>query len=352
MSHLKYIVVLLFVSLMVGGCSQISFYSQSFIGHTKLVSKSKSVKKVLAQTEDENLKRQLELSQEVLAFAVDELGLPDTKSYRKYVELDKDFPVWNVVAAGEFSLKAEQWCYIIIGCATYRGYFAPENAERYAQKIQEEGLETHVRGAVAYSTLGFFRDPLLSSMFRYGDLYLIEILIHELAHQELYLDNWTDLNESFANVVAREGVRRWLAERSPEQQLEYDARKQAGEDFAELVKHLKLDLAVVYEDDQTVEKKREAKKAAIDVFRVNYEHLKQGKWSGRGWYDNWMSQPLNNARLAGYSTYQNYVPSLERLLVACDNDLPRFYAVIAKLDVGKSASSAERRLPENCGEPP
>ena len=311
------------------------------------MTKRKPVSKVLEKTDDQRLKRQLELSQDVLAFAVSELGLPNTKSYRSYVQLDKEYPVWNVVAAGEFSLQAEQWCYIVIGCATYRGYFALENAERYAAKIRKEGLDTHVRGAVAYSTLGWFRDPLLSSMFRYGDLYLVEILIHEIAHQQLYLDNWTDLNESFANVVAAEGVRRWLADKSPSAWSQYQDRKQASRDFALLVKDLKASLNVIYSGNLNLLDKRQAKQAALAEFRRKYDSLKNQKWKGRGWYDNWMSKPLNNARLAGYSTYQDYVPDLERLLVACDNDLPRFYATIAALDK-KQATAEGRDLPAEC----
>ena len=342
--------ILLFslLALTMSGCAQFSFYSQSVLGHSKLMSKRKPVAAVLQQTSDEALKQQLELSQEALEFAANELGLPRTKSYRSYVELERDFPVWNVVAADEFSLQAEQWCYLVIGCASYRGYFAFERAQRYADKLEEKGLETHVSGAIAYSTLGWFRDPLLSSMFRYGNLYLVETLFHELAHQQLYLANWSGLNEGFATVVASEGMRRWLMQRPVEELQEFKNGKIADEDFSALIDRLRESLKAIYDGDQDVSHKRIEKTKAFERFKDDYRILKDKKWSGRGWYDGWMSRPLNNARLVGYSNYQEFVPELEQLLKTCNNDLPLFYEAIAKLEQKKKENLTSKDLPKNC----
>ena len=342
------LVFLIFITLFIGGCGQISFYSQSILGHSTLMSKRQAVETILMETSDQALERQLKLSQRVLAFAHTELDLPKTKSYRSYVQLNRDFPVWNVVASSEFSLQAEQWCYLVIGCASYRGYFSQAAASRYAAKLQSKGLETHVGGAVAYSTLGWFRDPLLSSMFRYGDLYLAETLIHELAHQKLYINNHTTLNESFATVVAEEGMRRWLAVDAPQKLVEFENSKRADNDFAVLVQDLKLVLGDLYQSDTTLAVKRSAKQAVIRTFIDDYERLKARKWHGRGWYDNWMAKPINNARLAAYSSYQDYIPQLRALLDACNNNLNDFYLTVAQLKTKSASFEAGKDLPKNC----
>ena len=342
------VVLLVILSIVIGGCAQVSFYGQSVLGHSKLMSKRQSVDKVLSESQDEVLKKQIELSQRILEFAHQELALPKTKSYRTYVELPHDFPVWNVVAAKEFSLEPEQWCYLVIGCASYRGYFKMADAQRYAAKLQDKGLETYVGGAIAYSTLGWFKDPLLSSMFRYGDLYLAETLIHELAHQRLYLNNWTTLNESFATIVAEEGMRRWLDKISPSQWSEFVKGKIADDDFADLIDGFKDVLRKVYASNDADADKRRAKQLATDAFVMDYERLKIQKWGGRGWYDNWMSKPINNARIAAYSSYQDYIPELRELLEVCDKNLELFYQTIANLSKISIENQSLESIPKKC----
>lgn len=339
---------LLCTSLIASGCAQVSFYSQGALGHSRLMAKRQSVASLLKTSPDEALVKQLVLSQQALEFAHTELGLPNTKSYRSYVELDRQFPVWNVVAAQEFSLQPESWCYLIIGCASYRGYFKRKNAQAYADKLIAKGLEAHVGGAVAYSTLGWFRDPILSSMLAYGDLYLVETLFHEIAHQRLYLNNWTELNESFATVVANEGIRRWLADKPSDQWEEFKAGRLADDDFAILVLGLKDSLQSLYSSELSVDDKRLQKKKLISGFKSQYGRLKQDKWKNRGWYDNWVSKPINNARLAAYSNYQRYVPELEALLQACNNSLPKFYQAVEKLDFESLSVAHSKGLPKNC----
>ncbi len=331
------------------GCSQISYYGQSVSGHSRLMLKRQPVKRVLKGTElNQDLRAQLQLSQKVLAFAHQELGLPKTKSYRAYVDLGRDFPVWNVVAAQEFSLHAQQWCYLVIGCASYRGYFSKERAERYAQTLQQKGMETYVGGAVAYSTLGWFRDPLLSSMFRYGDHYLIETLIHELAHQKLYWNGWSELNEGFATVVADAGMERWLQQNAPQDLAQYQARKRAEADFDNLIAELKKELQNIYNSGQMLQKKRVAKQSKLVKFYDNYRHLRVSKWGGKGWFDQWLMQPVNNARLAAYSTYQSLIPQLKSLLSECGQDFQRFYDTLAELKLKDFNKPELRHLPTEC----
>jgi len=134
-------------------------------------------------------------------FAVTELHLPDNRSYRTYADVKRPFVVWNVVATPEFSVEPKHWCFPIAGCVAYRGYFKEKSARRFAAKLASGGFDVTVGGVPAYSTLGKFADPVLSTMMRYGDSELVAIIFHELAHQLLYVKNDTEFNEAFAAVI-------------------------------------------------------------------------------------------------------------------------------------------------------
>jgi len=287
------VVVLTCVFMLVNlaGCSTVSYYSQSVIGHSKLMLAREPVANVVDSAAPK-LQAQLVLSVQLKQFAAENLALDFPESYTQYVALEREFPVWNVVAAPEFSVQAKQWCYPVIGCASYRGYFKQDAALAYAQKMQNKGYETMVGGAPAYSTLGWFSDPILPSMLRYGDTNFAETLFHELAHQQLYINGDSDFNEAFATVVGEVGTMRWLAALSEPQM-------------------------------------RSAKQAELAAFINRYQQLKAGQWEGKGWYDRWFEKPINNARLAGFSTYYELVPSLLKLLEKCDSDFPHFYQVLS-----------------------
>jgi len=305
------------------------YYSQSVIGHSRLMMARQSVDKVIV-TADEKLAAQLLLSKQLKAFAITELDLPDSKSYNSYVALKRDFPVWTVVAAPEFSVAPKQWCYPVIGCASYRGYFKKKSAQNYADKIAKKGFEVSVGGAPAYSTLGWFADPLLPSMMRYGDVEFAETLFHELAHQKLYINGDSGFNEAFATVVGQEGAKRWLRKFRPDELKEYQDQINATAEFNTLIAQLKIDLDLAYKRDVDDTKKRQLKEALFVDLKQRYENVKAQKWQGKGWFDRWFERPINNARLASFSTYYEQVPVLEELLRSCDNDLTRFYKAVEK----------------------
>ena len=318
----------LFFSL--SGC----YYSQSVIGHSRLMLARKPVDKVIV-TADETLVAQLVLSKELKAFAIKELGLPESKSYDSYVALQRDFPVWTVVAAPEFSVNPKQWCYPVIGCASYRGYFKKQSAQNYADRIAKKGFEVSVGGAPAYSTLGWFADPLLPSMMRYGDVEFAETLFHELAHQRLYINGDSGFNEAFATVVGQEGAKRWLQKFRPDELKGYQDQINATAEFNSLIAQSKKELEKIYQSDVNEQEKRELKESAFTTLHKHYEALKAQNWQGKGWFDGWFKRPINNARLASFSTYYEQVPVLEELLNNCGNDLPRFYEAVKKLGESK-----------------
>jgi predicted aminopeptidase len=236
------------------------YYAQAAKGQWELSRKRQPIEEVLASEDTSpELAARLQLVQEARQFAIDELGLPDNDTYRTYADIEREYVVWNVFAAPEFSLQAKTWCFPIVGCVSYRGYFAREDAERKAQQLEEQGYDVIVGGVAAYSTLGKLRDPVLSSMMNWDDLELVGVLFHELAHQVLYIRDDTGFNESFATAVEEFGVLRWLQSRGLEHKAEeYVARRSLRVDLMGLVATARDDLEALYLADTGNDEKRGA----------------------------------------------------------------------------------------------
>lgn len=293
---------------------------------------------------DPELKTQLTLAESVREFSVSNLGLPDNGSYRNYVALRREFPVWTVVAAEEFSVAARSWCYPIVGCAAYRGYFSKSAADSYAGKLVQRGLETTVGGAVAYSTLGWFDDPLLPSMLRHGEADFAETLFHELAHQVLYIKGNSSFNEAFATVVGEQGALAWLESHRPEQLDDYQRRLQVRDEFSQLLTKYKSQLSGLYDSELPAEEMRLRKAATFSALRADYQRLKAERWQGLAWFDRWFEVPLNNARLAAFATYRDQVPDFVELLRHCENNFVRFYAILQ----AEKKRGAQAQVPGSC----
>jgi len=325
------------------GCSSIQYYGQSVVGHSRLMLAREPIDELIL-TSDPTLAAQLRLAQELRRYAVDQLALPDNKSYSNYVDLQRDYPVWTVVAAQEFSVEPETWCYPVIGCAAYRGYFSAEAAQRYAAKLSSKNLETTVGGAVAYSTLGWFADPLLPSMMRDGVAELAETLFHELAHQVLYVNGNSAFNEAFASVVGEQGALSWLQQHRPNMVGDYRQRLQARADFYNLLRELKIQLKMLYQSNVSNTVKRRRKQELMVLLRDDYEQLKQTRWQGNSRYDGWFSRPVNNARLAAFSTYRELMPQLELLLEQCEGDFAEYFNLLKSIPKKRLAEA----LPNQC----
>ena len=341
--------VLLVICVLVtlNACSSIAYYGQSVIGHNKIMWARKPIEKVL-ETAEPALKKQLLTAQEIRQFAVDALALPDNKSYSSYVDLDRDYPVWAVVAAEEFSLDAKAWCYPVIGCASYRGYFSEQAALDYAAKITEKGYETSVGGAIAYSTLGWFSDPLLPSMMRYGDADLAENIFHELAHQVLYIKDNSAFNEAFASVVGEQGALLWLDKNRSDLADDYKQRLHLYNKFVALLNDTKDRLADVYIEEIPDSGKREQKERIISQLKQDYQNLKNNEWGGQGYFDGWFEKPINNARLASVSTYRDQMPNLLALLVNCGHDFGQYFKVLKEVSERVLSDQIIENLPTQC----
>lgn len=337
--------------LWLSGCASLGYFAQAVSGHMDLMRARQPIEKLVAADDTPAaLKDRLKLVQVVRSFAVTELGLPDNGSYRTYVSVDRPAVVWNVFAAPEFSLEPKQWCFPVAGCVVYRGYFAEEAAREYAADLAANGFDTWVGGAAAYSTLGRFEDPVLSTMLVWDDARLAGILFHELAHQRLYLKDDSAFNEAFASAVEEEGVRRWLE--SEDMTSELAAWREVRDRtiaFEELLARTAGRLQDVYRSGQAPEVMRDRKAAVFAMLRAEYEALRD-EWGGWAGYDAWFLQPLNNARLILSATYRQLVPAFRALLHESDGDLEAFYRrceALARLPVPER----EERLAELLGSP-
>ncbi|MBS0449408.1 MAG: aminopeptidase [Proteobacteria bacterium] len=320
-----------------GGCSTIGYYAQAVDGHLAIVRAAQPVDRWLADpATPPAVKQRLELSQRMRDFAVAELKEPDNASYRRYADLKRSAAVWNVVAAPELSLTLKTWCYPLLGCVGYRGYFDQHAADAYAQTLRDEGWEVSVYPVPAYSTLGklpgdWFADPLLNTFIDYPEGELARLIFHELAHQIAYAPDDTVFNESFATAVERLGSARWLAERATPQARaayeRYDARRR---DFRTLTMDYRRRFEELYASDRDDAGKRVGKAALMAAMRADYAALKRDRWSGYSGYDAWFEH-ANNAALGVLAAYNELVPRFERLFERDGGDYTRFYADVKRL---------------------
>jgi len=306
--------VVLISGAVVSGCA-LPYYWQAAAGQLELLSQRTPIEEVLNDPEQSiATKEALLLALRIRAFAVAELGLPDNDSYRSYADLGRPYVVWNVVAAEEFSVEPRRWCFPIAGCVTYRGYFAQQDAERYAESLSAAGLDTYVAGSPAYSTLDYFSDPVLNTMFTGGEQTIAGILFHELAHQLFYIKGDTELNEAFATAVAEYGTQQWLLQEGDRQAIEaYQRSLKRREDFYRLIISQQNRLRSLYGRPSTPENMRAEKREAFQILLAEYG-AQRAAWGGASDYDAWFSRPLNNAQLASISTYSRWLPKLREYL--------------------------------------
>lgn len=323
--HLPLVPLLLAISL--SGCA--SYYGQLAEGQWQLLSQRQPIARLVADpATPTELRRRLALSSDARDFASAKLALPENDSYRSFVDLQRPYVVWNVFATEEFSVAAREHCFPIAGCVAYRGYFDQGRARGAAALLAEQGLDTWVAGVEAYSTLGWFDDPLLSSMLRRDDARLVAVIIHELAHQRLYLPGDTAFNESYASFVEQEGLRQWYAARSETPPTADDAHRRA---FIEQVLASRTRLEALYASDMPPEQMRKEKTAEFERLRRDYRSLRDRHWPGDFRYDAWLAAPLNNARLLPFGLYDQWVPAFARLFEEQQRDWQRFHRAVESL---------------------
>lgn len=326
-----FVILLCVTTALIGGCAQLGYYVQAAHGQYQLLSDAKPIDDWLADPDvTGNLKARLVKVKEIRSFAASELGLPDNDSYKTYTQLTRPFVLWNVVATPELSLRPREWCFPVAGCANYRGYFSKEVAQEYAESLRLEHYDVQVSGVPAYSTLGWFSDPVLSTFIQYPDGALARLIFHELAHQVVYAKGDTQFNESFATAVEQAGVERWLAARGDESarvaHAQFEGRKRG---FLELLLKTRKALEANYLRAVDDAEKRRNKAEIFLKLKDEYQILK-ASWGGYAGYDRWFAEPLSNAHLVSIATYHDLVPGF-RALLAHEQSFERFYAAVRAL---------------------
>lgn len=336
---------------LITGCQSAGYYAQAVRGHLQIVHRQEPIAEILARPQTpEPLKARLRLVLAMREFAAQELRLPVNGHYLRYAELGRSKVVWNVTATPEFSMTPKDWWYPVVGRLAYRGYFVESAARQEAAKLAGQGFDVDVGGVQAYSTLGWFRDPVLNTFIHEPETELAELLFHELAHQRLFVSGDTDFNEAFAVAVGEEGTRRWLLAKHGEAGVcDYEAHLRRKADFTRLITGAHDQLAALFLAAGTsVKSPREVvslpgedlaglrvrKQAILDQLRRDYETL-WATWGGRTDYQRWFRRPLNNARLNDVDAYYRLVPAFRRMLLEQGGDLEAFYrevSVLGKLE--------------------
>jgi predicted aminopeptidase len=314
------------------GCGTL-YVAQAAIGQWHVLHARRPIPAVVEDPHTPSTVRDtLSVVREARDFASSDLHLPDNKSYRTYADIHRRYVVWNVVATPEFSVGPKRWCFPIAGCVAYRGYFKEKKATAFADGLSKQGYDVMVGGVTAYSTLGKFADPVLSSMIGYGDMDLTATIFHELAHQLLYVQNDSEFNEAFATTVEDEGLRRWLEKRGNSGAMATFLESHEHEhEFVQLFTSYRAKLARLYASKIARDQMRADKQKSFASLADDIKALEKRQGVRYGLYERWIANGLNNADLASVATYYDCVPGFERLFAEQGGDFQRFYAAAREM---------------------
>jgi predicted aminopeptidase len=341
--------VILVALYLLTACSGPGYYMQAISGQWKLMRSREEIQALLDNPETSpELAAQLQSASRIKVFAEAVLDLPGDGSYSSYVEVGGSALVWNVIATPEFSLQAKQWCFPVAGCVPYRGYFDQHKANDSADRLRRKGMDVHVSPAAAYSSLGWFEDPLLSTMLSGSDTRLAAYLFHALAHQRLYIKGDGAFNEGYASFVEQAGVKIWLESQQRDSDLlEWQQLRQARRDVAALIDNIRAELNALYLSSHPEATKRKQKAEILDSLSNSHEQLVEGKWAGNRYFNSWFKEPVNNAKLALFNTYQGSNCGFQELLDKADGNMKEFHRLAGQVS-GLPGTDREKWLNQPC----
>lgn len=316
----------LIMPLLLGACADLGYYWHSAKGHMAIMHQRVAIEDILADPEsDTGLQQRLILVKEIRRFAIEQLALPESGSYTDYAQLDRPYALQNLVAAPEFSTRPLTWCYPIAGCTSYRGFYQQQRLDDFVKSLKIDNNDIHISRVPAYSTLGWFDDPVLSSFINWPDHRLAGLLFHELTHQRIYIDDDTKFNESLATAVQQVGIRAWLSSRDQHGRLEkFNRSLLYRRDVVLLIETGRNQLSAIYQGDQSDAWKRAEKQKIFQTMREQYEEISRSH-NYRDGFAKWFAGELNNAKLASVSTYNALIPAFVTMIQAFDNDFEAFF---------------------------
>ena len=322
-----------------GACSTIGYYGQAVKGQFEIFQKQRPIETVLTDPDSpKKLKERLRLVGEIRDFAGSRLALPGAKThYGRYADLGRPHVVWNVFAAPEFSLDPKSWWYLIVGRLEYRGFFSKEAALELSEDLKAEGLDTAVGGVSAYSTLGFFRDPVLNTFINDPEVSLAGLLFHELTHHRFFLKNDTTFSEGLATAVEEEGLSLWVEQQgSAKLRREFEIYLRRRRDFVSLIDQTRDALKQLYAsvENPTEQQQVELRKSKAAIFadlKSRYQNVKASRWDGYKGYDKWFNRKINNAHLNSVAAYFDYVPGFKKLIREADHDFDAFFETVERI---------------------
>lgn len=325
--------LIFFISLLFSaGCADLSYYLHSVNGHFSILQKTRDIDDLLQDSNTPaELTERLKLVRRIRKFAMDQLQLPESDSYTLYADLGRNYALKNLFATEEFSVSAHRWCYPIVGCAGYRGFFDEQRLEDYVNELKQKNFDVYVANVAAYSTLGWFDDPLLNTFIYWPEFRLAGLIFHELSHQRLYMDGDTQFNESFAVAVQQAGVERWLqATGQPLKLKKYRQYLVNRKRVIQLIEQAREALKALYQKDLSGLQKRKQKQQLYSQLKQNYQTL-SASFDVNDGFKYWFAGELNNARLVSVSTYAARVPAFRNLLQSHGGDFESFYRHVERL---------------------
>ncbi len=327
-------IALLAISVLATGCLQPCYLLQAIAGQDDLVARARPIDQVL---EDPGVPRHtralLRLIPDVKRFG-ETHGLRATSNYEQYSALDRPVAVWVVNASEPLRHVPSAWWFPVVGSVPYLGWFNYSHAVRFADDLRSRGYDVYLRGASAYSTLGWFADPVLSSMIHEGETVvadLVNVVLHESVHATKYVESQSVFNESLAAFVADRLTLRYLRERlrADRWQMYAYEDKQAERAHRVLRFHQTYELldklykSTLSKADKLIEKRRVAEALRVELRRDG---------------------PINNAVLAQSRTYRSASPELASLLTHCGEDWRRFWTVVSGIESAAFTTAQQNDL--------
>jgi predicted aminopeptidase len=336
------LVVAAFLMAGLSSCQTVKFYKQALDGQMEMLQAARPIPEVKREAATKPaLREKLTLVEEMRAFAKTALKLPVKEQFATYADLHREFAVWVVYAAPEFSVESKTWWYPLVGTLKYRGFFRKEEAQAEVNRLKKQGYEVFGAGVPAYSTLGWFSDPVLNTFIQREEPELAELIFHELSHPRVFFPGDTDFNEAFATASAHDAVSRWLkAHGKVAAMQDYEKGLKENTMVLKLILGTRERLKELYAQKAlTPDEMRLQKAGLIEKLRQEYKALRTSRHTGKT-YDAWFAHPINNARLCALASYFDLVPGFQTLLKKCGGDRQKFYAECEKL---KRLSPEERR---------